>query len=264
MATHNTLLSDDSLSVRPEGLAIAIQLPWYRSIWLSSVGAITVTVDGRVIPSDVLTAELAGETYRVRELPDRWDVLWFIQDRLVVVAPLDEPPAPDQPVDVEVTMHSMSPTLLRTLSRMGLGDDDLARLQEIWAKDTGINERHGEFVEYLESRGIAPAGLGPFARLAFNMLGHVDPAEWADIMPQIVHVHAKFYDIDENGNEPAIDYPAIVRRLVAGGYSGFMSSEWEGHAFAGLDEADPIDLIARQHALIRRSIRDTLAEQPVR
>ena len=109
MATHNTLLSDDSLSVRPDGLAIAIQLPWYRSLWLSSVGDITVAVDGRAIPADVLSVELAGRTYRVAELPDRWDVLWFIQDRLVVVVPLDEPPAPDQPVDVEVTIDIRLP-----------------------------------------------------------------------------------------------------------------------------------------------------------
>jgi hypothetical protein len=103
MATHNTLLSDESLSVRPEGLAIAIQLPWYRSLWLSSVSDISVTVDGRQVPTGALRVELAGRTYRVVELPDRWDVLWFIQDRLVVVAPLDEPPSPGEPVDVEVT-----------------------------------------------------------------------------------------------------------------------------------------------------------------
>jgi Domain of unknown function (DUF6379) len=109
MATHNTLLSDDSLSVRPDGLAIAIQLPWYRSLWLSSVGDITVAVDGRAIPTDTLTVELAGRTYRVAELPDQWDVLWFIQDRLVVVVPLEEPPAPDQPVDVEVTIDIRLP-----------------------------------------------------------------------------------------------------------------------------------------------------------
>jgi sugar phosphate isomerase/epimerase len=163
--------------------------------------------------------------------------------------------------DLSSTMRGMSPTLLRTLSRMGLSDVDLAQLQEIWAKDTDINQRHGEFVEYLESRDIAPASLGPFARLAFNMHGHVDPAEWADIMPQIVHVHAKFYDIDEDGEEPAIDYPAIVGQLVRGGYAGFMSSEWEGHAFADLDEADPIDLVVKQHDLIRRSIRDCLASE---
>ena len=93
------------------------------------------------------------------------------------------------------------------------------------------------------------------------MHGHVDPAEWADIMPQIKHVHAKFYDIDENGDEPAIDYPAIVREFVNGGYSGFFSSEWEGHAFADLDEADPVDLVRKQHDLIRRSITAALTEQ---
>jgi hypothetical protein len=109
MATHNTLLSDDSLSVRPEGLAVAIQLPWYRSLWLSSVSDVSVTVGGRPVPADALRVELAGETYRVAELPDQWDVLWFIQDRLVVVAPLDEPPAPDQSVDVEVTIDIRLP-----------------------------------------------------------------------------------------------------------------------------------------------------------
>ncbi|MEU6413674.1 TIM barrel protein [Microbispora sp. NPDC046933] len=160
--------------------------------------------------------------------------------------------------DFSSTMHSMSPTLLRGLTKKGLAPEDLARLQEIWAKDSGINERHAEFVDYLRSRGIAPESLGSFARLAFNMHGHVDPREWADIMPQIVHVHAKFYDIDENGDEPAIDYPAIVREFVTGGYSGFFSSEWEGHAFADLDEADPVDLVRRQHDLIRRAISNTL------
>jgi hypothetical protein len=163
--------------------------------------------------------------------------------------------------DFSATMHAMSPTILRKLGKMGLGQEELDRLQEIWATDADINARHGEFVEYLRSRGIAPESLGSFARLAFNMHGHVDPAEWADIMPQIKHVHAKFYDIDEHGDEPAIDYPAIVREFVRGGYSGFFSSEWEGHAFADLDEADPVDLVRKQHDLIRRSITAALADK---
>jgi hypothetical protein len=160
--------------------------------------------------------------------------------------------------DFSSTMHHMSPTILRKLARMGLAAADLDRLQEIWATDAGINERHAEFVTYLRARNIAPESLGSFARLAFNMHGHVDPSEWADIMPRIVHVHAKFYDIDETGAEPAIDYPALVRVFVDGGYSGFFSSEWEGHAFADLGEADPIDLVRKQHDLIRRSISDVL------
>ena len=91
-----------------------------------------------------------------------------------------------------------------------------------------------------KSRDFDPGRLGSFAHLAFNMHGHVDPREWADIMPQILHVHAKFYDIDENGQEPAIDYPELVRVFVEGGYRGYWSSEWEGHAFAELGEVDPL------------------------
>ncbi|WP_347109428.1 DUF6379 domain-containing protein [Paenarthrobacter sp. S56] len=161
--------------------------------------------------------------------------------------------------DFSSTMHSMSPTLLRAVSRAGLDDQALERLQAIWATDAPMRERQEEFIGYLRSRDFDPARLGSFAHLAFNMHGHVDPREWADIMPQIMHVHAKFYDIDGQGNEPAIDYPELVRVFVEGGYRGYWSSEWEGHAFAELGEVDPLLLVREQHDLIRRSMRAAVA-----
>ena len=157
--------------------------------------------------------------------------------------------------DFSSTMHSMSPTLLRAVRRAGLDDDAIQRLQAIWATDSPMRARQEEFIGYLRGRDFDPARLGSFAHLAFNMHGHVSPTEWADIMPQIMHVHAKFYDIDEQGNEPAIDYPELVRVFVEGGYRGYWSSEWEGHAFAELGEVDPLLLVRKQHDLIRRSIR---------
>jgi hypothetical protein len=152
-------------------------------------------------------------------------------------------------------MHAMSPTLLRAVQRAGLDDEALATLQSIWATDATMQERQQEFIGYLRGRDFDPGRLGSFAHLAFNMHGHVAPAEWADIMPQILHVHAKFYDIDENGQEPAIDYPELVRVFVQGGYRGYWSSEWEGHAFAELGEVDPLLLVRRQHDLIRASMK---------
>jgi hypothetical protein len=152
-------------------------------------------------------------------------------------------------------MHSMSPTLLRAVRRAGLDDEAVDTLQRIWATDQPIRERQEEFIGYLRGRDFDPGRLGSFAHLAFNMHGHVDPREWADIMPQILHVHAKFYDIDASGQEPAIDYPELVRVFVEGGYRGFWSSEWEGHAFAELGEVDPLLLVRRQHDLIRASMR---------
>jgi len=157
--------------------------------------------------------------------------------------------------DFSSTMHAMSPTLLRAVRRSGLDDDAVQRLQDIWATDASMRERQEEFIGYLRGRDFDPGRLGAFAHLAFNMHGHVDPHEWADIMPQILHVHAKFYDIDEDGQEPAIDYPELVRVFVDGGYRGYWSSEWEGHAFAELGEVDPLLLVRRQHDLIRRTMR---------
>lgn len=161
--------------------------------------------------------------------------------------------------DFSSTMHAMSPTLLRAVRRAGLDDEAIDRLQQIWATDASMRERQQEFIAYLDGRGFDPGRLGSFAHLAFNMHGHVDPREWSDIMPQIKHVHAKFYDIDENGQEPAIDYPELVRVFVEGGYRGYWSSEWEGHAFAELGEVDPLVLVRRQHDLIRRSMREVAA-----
>ena len=109
MATGDTVLSEDSLTTHPDGLAIALTVPWYRSLWLSSVTGVAVAVDGQRIPADRLRAELGDRSYRIEELPDQWDVLWFIQDRLVVVVPLDEPPAEGRDVDVEVTVDLRLP-----------------------------------------------------------------------------------------------------------------------------------------------------------
>ena len=161
--------------------------------------------------------------------------------------------------DFSSTMHSMSPTLLRAVRRAGLDDEAVERLQAIWGTEAPMRVRQEEFIAYLRGRDFDPARLGSFAHLAFNMHGHVSPKEWADIMPQIMHVHAKFYDIDEQGNEPAIDYPELVRVFVEGGYRGYWSSEWEGHAFAELGEVDPLLLVCQQHDLIRKSTRTALA-----
>ena len=109
MATGDTVLTEDSLLRRPEGLGIALTVPWYRSLWLSSVSDIAVSVEGREIPKDDLRVELGERTYRVGELAGQWDVLWFIQDRLIVVVPLEEPPADGQEVDVEVTVDLRLP-----------------------------------------------------------------------------------------------------------------------------------------------------------
>ncbi|MBC6495655.1 TIM barrel protein [Microbacterium sp. CFBP9023] len=159
--------------------------------------------------------------------------------------------------DFSSTMHSLSPTLLRTMRQMGMPEEYFAVMDEIWHEPTPMHVRNQKFEDFLTSENFDFARLGPFTRLAFNMHGLVPPEEWLDIMPQIFHVHAKFYDIGPDGEEPAMDIPRIVRQFVEGGYQGYLSSEWEGHAFSDLGESDPIDLVKKQHDLMRRAIEET-------
>lgn len=161
--------------------------------------------------------------------------------------------------DFSSTMHSLSPTLLRTLGQMGMDEKHFPVMDEIWHEPTPMYVRNQKFEDYLSGEGVDFLRFGPFTRLAFNMHGLVPPEEWLDIMPQIFHVHAKFYDINEAGDEPAMDIPRIVRQFVKGGYQGYLSSEWEGHAFSDLGESDPIDLVKKQHALMRRAIEESAA-----
>ncbi|MGN6445234.1 sugar phosphate isomerase/epimerase family protein [Amnibacterium sp.] len=178
---------------------------------------------------------------RVREMYDELD-----SDRLGFTA------------DFSSTMHSLSPTLLRQLSRMGLHERHFPVMNEIWHEPTPMHVRNQKFEDYLTGEGVDPTDFGPFTRLAFNMHGLVAPEEWLDIMPRIFHVHAKFYDITPDGQEPAMDTARIVRQFVEGGYTGYFSSEWEGHAFQDLGEVDPVQLVQQQHALLRRSIEDAV------
>ncbi|MCW4466293.1 DUF6379 domain-containing protein [Glutamicibacter sp. MNS18] len=104
MATHNSLFQDSNVRRHPEGLAVSVQLPWYRSLWLSAVDNVEARVNGTPVPVTDLRFELQGTTYRIEELPEQWDTLWFVADRPDVVISLQDPPAPGERIEVEVVL----------------------------------------------------------------------------------------------------------------------------------------------------------------
>jgi sugar phosphate isomerase/epimerase len=72
---------------------------------------------------------------------------------------------------------------------------------------------------------------------------------------RLVYIHAKFYDIDENGQVDNIDYPVLLKALKAGGYKGYICSEFEGNR--RMNDAgwvDEIDLVRKQHVLMRKHL----------
>lgn len=104
MATHNSLFKEKDVRRREDGLAVSIQLPWYRSLWLSAVDDVEASVNGVPVPRDRVRFELQGRSYRVEELREQHETLWFVADRPDVVLDLDEVPGAGETVQVEVVL----------------------------------------------------------------------------------------------------------------------------------------------------------------
>ena len=104
MATHDSLFTDRDVRRTESGLAVSVQLPWYRSLWLSAVDGVAASVDGEPIAAEKLRFSLDGREYRIDELPEQWDTLWFVADRPEILIDLGRAPSAGEKVTVEVAL----------------------------------------------------------------------------------------------------------------------------------------------------------------
>lgn len=80
MTRAELLLGADAVRPAAEGLQIDIRQPWYRSLPLSSVVSVEVSVDGRPIDQDDIRFSLYGTDHTLAEVGQNWETVWFIQD----------------------------------------------------------------------------------------------------------------------------------------------------------------------------------------
>ncbi|GLY81984.1 sugar phosphate isomerase/epimerase family protein [Actinoallomurus iriomotensis] len=76
----------------------------------------------------------------------------------------------------------------------------------------------------------------------------VPVSDLEDVLDHVVHVQAKFYEIDDELIDHYIPWAELLQIIVRRGWSGYLSSEYEGDY--GIGRA--ADQLRRQHALIRR------------
>lgn len=104
MATHDSLFTDDDVRRTDSGLAVSVQLPWYRSLWLSAVDGVAASVNGEPIATENLRFVLNDREYRIEELPEQWETLWFVADRPEILIDLGRSPSAGEKVTVEVAL----------------------------------------------------------------------------------------------------------------------------------------------------------------
>lgn len=83
----------------------------------------------------------------------------------------------------------------------------------------------------------------------------VDPEDFLLIAQHVVFIQAKFHEIDNHLQDQHIPWERVVPMLQRAGYSGYLSSEYEGSR----EPWRSLEQVRRQHALIRRLERAAAA-----
>ena len=106
-------------------------------------------------------------------------------------------------------------------------------------------------LEELVLLGLKTEDLGPIESF-WGSLAHSDPALLIAHMPHIVHMHGKYFSI-EDGDEPDLRYREIVSALVQGGYSGWISSEYEGAA-----DVCSFEIVRQHQEMVHRYMQEAV------
>ena len=149
----------------------------------------------------------------------------------------------------------VSPTMFDAFREKGVSEDLFEEFGQRWHELDGqhfdAHEQMGKFIQLAHQHGAGDHAIN-MSVFAVGIHGHGDPRMWLEIADQIVHVHAKFFHVDETGVDPAVPIAEQVQALVEGGYEGYMSTEWEGWHWDLHSEA--FEQVARQQRIVRDAL----------
>jgi len=123
---------------------------------------------------------------------------------------------------------------------------------DLWAEDSDPFTKRPRYLEWAEKTGV-DRGRALEIHTIFGLFSRQPLRNWLEILPQAVHVHGKFYEVDDTGVDQAIDYESILDVFIEGGYRGYISAEWEGHQVSDGDGFPEVD---RYQAMLRKLLAE--------
>lgn len=74
------IIGEEGLSATPEGLRLAMRLPWYRSLPFSIVEIDSVHIDGAPVDLSDAKVEFDGSVWPLKDLGEQINAFWFVRD----------------------------------------------------------------------------------------------------------------------------------------------------------------------------------------
>ena len=146
------------------------------------------------------------------------------------------------------TASRIPESMLNAARAAGAAESLLDKLKEVWLEPGMSHEKAGRLREWALANGHAPLHIQA-ASLAFFILSNNDPKSWAALVDRTIHIHGKFYGVNEDLVEEAIPYETILPLFRDGGFTGTIVSEWEGHAYCTVDAFEQVE---RHQAMCRK------------
>ncbi|BDZ44457.1 sugar phosphate isomerase/epimerase family protein [Naasia aerilata] len=164
--------------------------------------------------------------------------------------------------DWGATVKGFAPSLIEAYRRRGASEELLQAVTELWNQtyqdgppdNQGEHgKRFGAFIGLAHQHGRPDLGID-FGINGTGLFGPAPVDGWLEIAPWIRHVHGKFFGIDENGEEPSVPVRELIQLLVDIGYTGAISSEYEGWHWNYWQS--PFDIIRGEQAVQRSAAAD--------
>jgi len=150
--------------------------------------------------------------------------------------------------DFGACAHTVSPLLVDYFRKTGIKEELIKITLESWAEYEGDQMGRRPFIaERLRAAGADDTASANLGMVSF--FGRMKPSAWAEIMPEVIHIHGKCFDFAPDGSEISVNYEEVLPVFVKGGYSGYMSTEWEGHHFS---DAPAFPYVQAHHVLCER------------
>lgn len=117
-----------------------------------------------------------------------------------------------------------------------------------------VYAEHGDMSGLVED--VKKMGANALDVAMANDISHmtyVNPRRLLDYIPFIFHIHGKFYEMLDETTEYSIPYPEIVAVLQEGGFTGYLSSEYEGNRhIQDAFEVNSVEQVRRQQVMLSR------------